>query len=102
MTDHRLRHALDQIAQTAFSAGQSYALTSLMDIDATLHEVNRRMVADGRKPISKRRLQAIARDKHDRFGVGYNFSGTNAWLFRPSEIDSLIPGHPGRPRKSDG
>lgn len=102
MTDHRLRHALEQVAQTAFSAGESYALTSIMDIDATLHEVNRRMVADGRKPISKRRLQAIARDKHDRWGVGYNITGTNAWLFRPGEIDSLMPGPSGRPRKSDG
>jgi len=100
VTDHRLRHTLDIVAKTAFRAGESYALLSLIDIEQTLFAVNQRLAADGRKPISKRRLQAIAREKHDRFGIGYNVTGTRAWLFRPSEIESLIPGATGRPRKN--
>jgi hypothetical protein len=100
ITDHRLRHALEQVAQVAFTAGQDYALTSLMDRDDAMNAVNQRLIADGRNPISKRRFQAIARTQHDRFGVGYSVTGTGAWLFRPSEIDSLIPGDVGRPKKS--
>jgi hypothetical protein len=101
MTDHRLHYALDQVAQTAFTAGQSYALLSLMTLDDALEGINRRMVADGRKPISKRRLQAIARAQHDRLGTGYQVTGTKAWLFRPMEIESLMPGAVGHPRKGD-
>lgn len=101
ITDHRLRQAMNIIAKRAFQQGESYALLSLMDIEQTLFLVNQRLTADGRKPISKRRLQAIAREKHDRFGVGYQMTGTKSWLFRPMEIESLIPGEVGRPRKGD-
>lgn len=100
MTETRFRHALEQVAMVAFTAGEGYALTSLMDRDEAMNAVNQRLMDNGRKPISKRRFQAIARDKHDRFGVGYNVTGTNAWLFRPSEIDSLVPGDVGRPAKN--
>lgn len=100
LTETRLRTALSQVAQVAFSAGESYSLTSLMDIEQALFAVNQKLHEIGREPISRRRLQAIARMQHDRFGVGYNVTGTNAWLFRPSEIESLIPGVAGRPRKT--
>ena len=100
LSDHRLRRLLDQICQLAFREGQSYALQSLMTIDDALFEINQRLQADGRKPISRRRLQAIARNRHDRFGVGYQVTGTNAWLFRPEEIERLIPGDVGRPRSN--
>lgn len=99
VTDHRLRHAFDMVAKTAFRQGESFALLSLMTIDDVLMEINRRLVNDDRKPISKRRLQAIARTQHDRWGVGYQVPGTNQWLFRPLEMDSLMPGDVGRPRK---
>lgn len=98
ITDRRLRHAMEIVAKRAFQQGESYALLSLMDIEQALFLVNQRLVADGRKPISKRRLQAIAREKHDRFGVGYQVTGTRAWLFRPMEIESLMPGEVGHPR----
>lgn len=91
LTEHKLRHLLDQTKQAAFSQGENYALMSLMDIDAALFAVNQQLQADDRKPISKRRLQAIARNRHDRFGVGCQVTGTNAWLFRPEEIESLVP-----------
>jgi len=91
LTESRLRHVLEQISQTAFQAGEHYALLSLMDIEQTLFIVNQRLAIAGCKPISKRHLQAIAQQKHDRFGIGYNVNGTHTWLFRPSEINSLIP-----------
>ena len=99
LTEPRLRYLLDQATQTAFGEGESYALTSLMDIDAALFAVNQILKNEKRKPISKRRLQAIARNRHDRFGVGYQVTGTNAWLFRPDEITTLVPGKTGRPRE---
>lgn len=67
ITDRRLRHAMDIVARRAFQQGESYALLSLMDIDQALDEINQRMAP---RKISKRRLQAIARERHDRWGVG--------------------------------
>lgn len=90
ITETRLRTALSQVAQVAFSAGESYALTSLLTVSdvAELFGVN----------VS--RVRAIAKRKHEQFGIGYQIPNTNQWLFRPSEIESLRPGQVGRPRKS--
>lgn len=86
-----LRHALEAIAQRAHGIGADNVLLSLMDIDAALVAVNQRLSADGRELISKRRLQAIARSRHDRFGAGMQVGGTGVWIFHPAEIDSLVP-----------
>lgn len=91
VTETRLAAVFEAALKRVYNAGGDDALTSLMDIDAALFAVNQALENDGRKPISKRRLQAIARNRHDRFGVGYQVTGTNAWLFRPEEIESLIP-----------
>ena len=99
LTESRLRHVLNQVAQLAFREGQGYALLSLMTIDEALEEINRQLQAIGREPISKRRLQAIARNRHDRFAIGLQIGNTGVWLFRPEEIESLIPGKPGRPHE---
>lgn len=95
ITSARLTHALETIAQKSYSAGENDALMSLMDIDQALDEINRRMAP---RKISKRRLQKIAQERHERFGVGALIGGV--WLFRPSEIDGLIPGESGRPVKN--
>jgi len=91
VTEFRLRHVLDGALKIAYSAGGDDALLSLMDIDAALFAVNQALKNDNRKPISKRRLQAIARNRHDRFAVGMQVGNTGVWLFRPEEIESLIP-----------
>jgi hypothetical protein len=91
-----LRTAIEQAMEIA----EAHALENLMDTEQAHAEVNRRLQSAGRPVISRRRFQAIARVQHDRSGVGYSVTGTNAWLFRPSEIDRLIPGKAGRPRKS--
>ena len=95
MNETRFRHALELVAKRAFTSGESYALLSLMDIDQALAEINQRMTP---RKISKRRLQAIATERHERFGIGAIIGGV--WLFRPSEIDGLIPGESGRPVKN--
>ena len=95
MTETRFRHALEMVAKRAFTSGESYALSGLMDIDQALTEINQRISP---RKISKRRLQAIAATRHERFGVGALIGGV--WLFRPSEIDGLIPGDVGHPRNA--
>ena len=84
----RLQTALSQVAQVAFSAGSDYALMSLLTVDDVADQLG----------VSVRRVRAIAKIKHEQFGIGYQVPGTNQWLFRPSEIESLRPGAVGRPR----
>lgn len=86
----RLRYALDQVAQVAFSTGQNYALSSLMTADEVAEQLG----------VSVRRVRAIAKVRHSQFGIGYQVPKTSQWLFRPSEIELLRPGKRGRPRKS--
>jgi hypothetical protein len=90
INEQRFRLALEQTAGTAFSAGESYALMSLMTVDDVAEQLG----------VSVRRIRAIAKIKHDRFGIGYQVPGTSQWLFRPSEVELLRPGAIGRPRKT--
>ena len=85
----RLQTALDQVSQVAFSAGESYALTNLLTIDEVAEQLG----------VSARRVRAIAKVKHERFGIGFQVPHTAQWLFKPSEIESLRPGASGRPVK---
>jgi hypothetical protein len=88
MTETRFRHALDIVAHRAFTSGENYALMSLMTSDDVALQLG----------VSVRRIRAIAKIKHERFGIGYQVPGTSQWLFRPSEIESLRPGPVGRPK----
>jgi hypothetical protein len=90
MTETRLRTALSQVAQVAFSAGESYALLSLLTVDDVAEKLG----------VSVRRVRAIAKIKHEQFGIGFQVPNTAQWLFRPSEIESLRPGVVGRPAKT--
>jgi hypothetical protein len=78
---------------------ETHTLESLLDIEQALVAVNQQLQALGRPAISRRRLQAIAKTRHDRYGIGRKIAGAKAWLFRPSEIEKLLPGKAGRPRK---
>lgn len=97
INEHRFRNALDQVAQTAFSAGRSYALLNILTTDEALEEINQLLRADGRRPISRRRLLAIAKYEHDRFAVGRQIS-RGTWLFAREEIDNLMPVESGHRR----
>lgn len=91
LTATRLRTALSQVAQVAFSAGSDYTLMSLLTADEVAEQLG----------VSVRRVRAIAKIKHEQFGTGWQVPGTSQWLFKPSEIESLRPGKSGRPRKSE-
>ena len=88
----RVKRSLESVAAVAFREGQSYALSSLMTIDDVARELG----------VSPRRAKAIAREMHDRYGVGWlaPAGGGGVWLFRPDEIEILRPG-PGGRRKAD-
>lgn len=91
ITEISFRHALNMVGMRAFTSGESYALTSLLTADD---------VAD-RLGVSVRRVRALAKVRHEQFGIGYQVPGTSQWLFMPSEIESLRPGKSGRPRKPE-
>jgi len=91
ITASRLREAMLQVAQTAATVSEDNALMSLMTADDVAIQFG----------VSVRRIRAIAKVKNSQFGVGWQVPGTSQWLFRPSEIETLRPGKPGRPSKED-
>jgi len=86
ITDHRLRFALEQVAQTAFSAGKSYGLMNLLTADEAAVELD----------VSPRRMRAIIKLRHERFGTGRQAG--KVWLIHRDELDALRPGPEGWPR----
>lgn len=97
-TPARVRHALNMIAKQAWSASRAYHLLGILTMEQALEQINARLSADGRRPISPRRLRAIAQVAHERHAVGRQIS-RNTWIFSGDELDSLMPGDVGRPRK---
>lgn len=47
--------------------------------------------------VSVQRIRALAKQRHDQFGVGMKFG--KSWLWSADEIESMRPYAPGRPRK---
>lgn len=84
----RVKRSLESVAAVAFREGQRYALSSLMTVDDVAEKLG----------VSARRVRAIAKAMHERYGVGWQAPGTGVWLFRPEDIDILRPGPEGRPR----
>lgn len=89
ITEQRLRRALENISQESFEIGREYALTNLMTTDQMAASVG----------VTVRRMQAIVKNRHDRFGVGFQIRGKNPWIFTPEETEILRPGKVGRPKK---
>lgn len=83
-----VRHWLDNVAQVAFREGGTYALMSLLTVEDIA----------GTLGVSTRRVRAIAKNRHERFGIGWQVPGTNQWLFRPEEMEQLQPDEKYRPR----
>lgn len=92
-----VEHHLKTVGQVGFREGRSYALHNILTTDEALEEINQRLRADDRKPISRRRLLAIAKYEHDRFAVGRQIS-RGTWLFAREEIDNLMPVESGHRR----
>lgn len=76
-----VQHWLEQVGQVAFREGGSYALLSLLTVEDVAREFG----------VTPRRVRALARNRHERFGIGWQVPGTNQWLFRPEEIERLRP-----------
>ncbi|HHW13514.1 MAG TPA: hypothetical protein GXX28_01100 [Firmicutes bacterium] len=87
VTAHRLEKVLRDVAEVAFREGESYALLSLLTVDDVARELG----------VTPARVRALAKARHDRFGIGWQVPGSRTWLFRPEEIELLRPGRPGRP-----
>lgn len=81
ITEHRLRTVLERIAHRVAVDAANDALMTLKTADELADELG----------VSPRRMRAIIRNRHERFGVGWQVPGTRQWLVRPSEIDSLRP-----------
>ena len=81
VTEHRLRTVLERMAQRVAVDATTDGLMTLRTADELADELG----------VSPRRMRAIIRNRHDRFGVGWQVPGTNQWLVRPSEIENLRP-----------
>lgn len=86
ITEHRLRFALDQVAQTAFTAGKSYALMNLLTAEEVAEELG----------VSPRRMRALIKTRHERFATGRQVGKT--WMIHRDELESLRPGPEGWPK----
>lgn len=78
---HRVEHALRQVAERAFTTGQSYALLSLLTADDLAEMFG----------VTPRRIRALARARNAQMPIGWQVPGTNQWLFRPEEVEQLRP-----------
>lgn len=87
VTEHRLQHALEQLAQRVASHTRSYELLNLK-ASAEIAEV---------WGVSVRRVRSHVASLHERWGVG--MKAGNEWLLSADEIEQHKPGTPGRPRK---
>lgn len=77
----QVKHWLDAVAKIAFGQGEAYALMSLLTVEDVAERFG----------ISPRRVRAIAKNRHERFGIGWQVPGTNQWLFRSEELGILKP-----------
>ena len=70
----------------------------ILSINDVLLRINRIQKSKGKKPITLSRMRQIARERHDRFGVGRQVGGDKTWVFSSSEVKHLMPsGKVGRP-----
>lgn len=81
VTPDRARHVLAQLAAAVREDAENSVLTSLLTINDVAETLG----------ISARRAKALARNRHERFGVGWQVPGTGQWLFRPEELEALRP-----------
>lgn len=87
ITDHRLRFALEQIAQVAYAEGKTDALRSLRTSED----------AAATWGVSRARAHQRIQRLHQQHAVGAKMAGV--WLLTQEEIDQFAPVAPGRPRK---
>jgi hypothetical protein len=94
LTDHRLRWALEQVAQVAYTEGRNRTLLGLKSASALAEElgVNRQTVYVHRRELERERNEPVGLRVPDLY------------LFSAEEVELLrerIQGAPGRPRKGE-
>lgn len=85
VTEHRLRHILNRVAQQTAQTSKNYELLNLLDT-AEIAEL---------WGVSTRRVRAHCAHLHDRWGVGRKANG--GWLMTRAEAENHRPGNAGRP-----
>ena len=80
VSETRLRHALETIAQYAYNEGKHDALSGLMSVDDVAIELG----------VSRRRANALIQNRHERFGTGMQI-GKNTWAIHRDELEQLRP-----------
>lgn len=88
ITEHRLRSALDVLAQRIANHTRAYELLGIRSSDELAAEWN----------VTKRRVQAHIAKLHERFGVGRKIG--RDWFLSAAEAESHRPGQVGRPQKT--
>lgn len=81
VTEHRLRAALERLAHRVAADTENQVLLGLKTADELAEQFN----------VTPRRMRAIIRNRHKRWGSAWQVPGTNQWLVRPSEIESMRP-----------
>lgn len=86
LSAQRLRTALEQVGHTAYTSGQSDALTGL------------RTLSDAAEAwgVSRQRASVHLARLHQQHAIGLRVRDT--WLLTADEIERYRPGPPGRPR----
>ncbi len=82
----RLRHALSVLAQRVESATRSHTLLGLRTVDDLAAEFG----------VSAQRIRALAKHRHERFGVGMKLG--KSWLWSAEEVEAMRPDLTRRPR----
>lgn len=90
LTASRLRWALEQVGQVAYSEGAHDALKSLRTTED----------AAAAWSVNRQRANAHVRRLHERYAVGMRV-GARTWILTQQEIDAHPPARPGRPRKTN-
>jgi hypothetical protein len=77
---------LKRLAEYAFTEGLNYRISSLITTDQLEHLFS----------ISSRRARAIAKSRHEAYGIGFKIPGAAQWFFLPEDVKLLAPERPGR------
>lgn len=96
LSESVLQVIIERVAQVAFKRGGDAALLSLLSAEDVAERLG----------VSRRRANALIRNRHERFGTGALIGGR--WLVTEAELERLRPEVPGwkkgrsRSQKGDG
>lgn len=81
LSRQRVEHVLRTAIQEAAQDVARQTLASLLTADDLAERFG----------VSRRRIRALAKNRHERFDVGWQVPGTGQWLFLPDEVELLRP-----------